>query len=314
MTEEISRRSLLGLGAAVAFSSSVAEPATNQANATAQLATIPRSEEFLLPSAKGQRYRIRIAYPLEIEPDLPLMIRGAKPVPIYVLDGGTNFGAVVTLSRLMQWGGELPPCLVVAIGYEDEEKADRLEYRRYDLTPTQNPDLDSYGKTTPGSWGGSAVFRRFLQKTLKPLIEKRFDVNRAESVLVGHSLAGMFALDTMVQDPTAFGNYLAMSPSLWFDHELVLKQLEDSLKKGVRYPGRVAVYVGDREERISEPKAQMTSNVLEFGRLVAKYRSQFAGVEVSILPKTSHHTVLGPAITQGLQFLISPPERRSETF
>jgi hypothetical protein len=58
----------------------------------------------------------------------------------------------------------------------------------------------------------------------------------------------------------------------------------------------------------------MTSNVLELDRLVAAHRASFGGVEISVLPKTSHHTIIGPALTQGLQFLISPPERRSETF
>jgi predicted alpha/beta superfamily hydrolase len=242
------------------------------------------------------------------------MIRGVKTVPLYVLDGGENFGAVSSLARTMQWGGELPPCLTVAIGYEDEEKADKLEYRRFDLTSTQHPNLGSDEDATPDSWGGAAQFRSFIMDTLRPVIERKFDVDVPRSVLIGHSLGGLFTLDTMVQDPGAFGNYLAMSPSIWFDDELLLKQLKESLDKGISYPGRVAVYAGDREERISEPKARMTSNVLELDRLVADHRTKFSGAEVAILPKTSHHTIIGPALTAGLQFLISPPERRAETF
>jgi predicted alpha/beta superfamily hydrolase len=315
MSDAISRRRALGLGAAMAFTSPLwAKKPESAANKPLPLATIPRSEEFVLRSNSGRAYRIRISLPHDIEPDLPLMIRGAKTVPLYVLDGGESFGAVSSLARTMQWGGELPPCLTVAIGYEDEEKAEKLEYRRYDLTPTQHPALGGYDKSTPDSWGGSAQFRSFIVDTLRPVIEKQFDVDGPRSVLIGHSLGGLFTLDTLVQSPAAFGNYLAMSPSLWFDDELVLKQLENSLEKGVSYPGRVAVYVGDREERISEPKARMTSNVLELDRLVAAHRSSFSGVEVSVLPRTSHHTIIGPALTQGLQFLISPPERRAETF
>jgi hypothetical protein len=315
MSDAISRRRVMGLGAAMALSAPLwAKKPEPAANNTLPLATIPRSQEFVLRSAAGRGYRIRIALPHDIQPDLPLMIRGAKTVPLYVLDGGENFGAVSSLARMMQWGGELPPCLTVAVGYEDEEKADKLDIRRYDLTPTQHPDLGSEDSTAPNTWGGAAQFRSFIVDTLKPMIERQFDLDVPRSVLIGHSLGGLFTLDTLVQSPSAFGNYLAISPSLWFDDELVLKQLKNSLEKGVSYPGRLAVYAGDREERISEPKARMTSNVLELDRLVAAHRASFGGVEISVLPRTSHHTIIGPALTQGLQFLISPPERRSETF
>lgn len=153
MSDAISRRRALGLGAAMAFTSPLwAKKPESAANKALPLATIPRSEEFVLRSNAGRAYRIRISLPHDIEPDLPLMIRGAKTVPLYVLDGGESFGAVSSLTRTMQWGGELPPCLTVAIGYEDEEKAEKLEYRRYDLTPTQHPALGGYDKSTPDSW------------------------------------------------------------------------------------------------------------------------------------------------------------------
>jgi predicted alpha/beta superfamily hydrolase len=314
MSEAISRRRVLGFGAAMAMASPLLAKKPEAAPAKPPLATIPRSEEFVLRSAAGRAYRIRIALPHEIEPDLPLMIRGAKTVPLYVLDGGENFGAVSSLARTMQWGGELPPCLTVAIGYEDEEKADKLEYRRYDLTSTQRPNLGSEDSSPPDSWGGAAQFRSFIVDVLKPMIEKKFEVDSPRSVLIGHSLGGLFTLDTLVQSPAAFGNYLAMSPSLWFDDDLLLKQLKGALEKGASYSQRIAVYAGDREERISEPKAKMTSNVLEFDRLVAEHRSSLSAAEVAVLPKTSHHTIIGPALTRGLQFLISPAERREETF
>ena len=244
MGDAISRRRVLGLGAAMAVTSPLwAKKPDFPANKPLPLATIPRSEEFVLRSSAGRAYRIRIALPHEIQPDLPLMIRGARTVPLYVLDGGENFGAVSSLARTMQWGGELPPCLTVAIGYEDEEKADKLEYRRYDLTSTHHANLGSYDDAAPDAWGGAAQFRSFIMDTLRPLVERQFDLDGPRSVLIGHSLGGLFTLDTMVQNPSAFGNYLAMSPSIWFDDELLLKQLKESLEKGVSYPGRLSQFM-----------------------------------------------------------------------
>jgi hypothetical protein len=35
---------------------------------------------------------------------------------------------------------------------------------------------------------------------------------------------------------------------------------------------------------------------------------------VKILPDTTHHTIVGPALAKGLRFLIAPEARRAETF
>jgi predicted alpha/beta superfamily hydrolase len=250
---------------------------------------------------------------MDVLPGSTLMVTNSKPVPIYVLDAPTDFPMAASTARLMQWGGEVPPCLTIGIGYADAETGDKENWRSRDLTPNKTPGINRSGSTD--GFGAGPAFRRFLVETLRPMIERRFDVDGARSVLVGHSLAGMFTLDTMVQSPTAFANYLAMSPALWFDEELVLRQLKASLENGTTFPGRVAVFAGEQEERISRPSAHMTSNTLEFGRLVADHRGRFpAGAMVKVLPDTTHHTIIGPALAKGLRFLIAPEARRMETF
>ena len=147
------------------------------------------------------------------------------------------------------------------------------------------------------------------------MVEGRFDVDAARSMLIGHSLGGMFTLDTMVEEPDAFGNYLALSPSLWFDDNLVLRLFNQKLEAGTVFKSRVAVFAGEQEERISPPETHMTSNTLEFGRLVADHRRCFPnGGLVSVQPSTTHHTIVGAGLTRGLRYLIAPEDRRSETF
>jgi predicted alpha/beta superfamily hydrolase len=125
----------------------------------------------------------------------------------------------------------------------------------------------------------------------------------------------LFTLDTMLEEPDAFGNYLAMSPSLWFDDNLVLRLLKQKVEAGTVFASRAAVFAGEQEERISSPETHMTSNTLEFGRLVADHRRSFpGGALVSVLPGTTHHTIVGAAATRGMRYLVAPEERRSETF
>ncbi len=92
-------------------------------------ATIPNSEEFLIDGPNGRKLRIQISHPHPDDPSLSLPIQDQKPVPIFVLDGGLTFGLFSTVARYMQWGGELPPSLVIGVGYEDEAEAYNENYR-----------------------------------------------------------------------------------------------------------------------------------------------------------------------------------------
>ena len=114
--------------------------------------------------------------------------------------------------------------------------------------------------------------------------------------------------------PGAFRNILALSPSIWFADRRFLKAFEERLENSFSFPGAIAVYVGESEERIAPAWTKMTTNVLELGRLVAEHRSSFGRATVRMLPNESHHTILATAVTRGLQFLISPESKRAETF
>jgi len=313
MEKTYSRRGFIAAGsvATVGSAARVAFPPSAGAQTqTGELATIYNTEQFLLTGPADRVFRIQISHPHADNPDIALMMQGRSPVPVYVLDGSLGqFGLFSAITRYMQWGGEVPPCLVVGIGYEDEGRA--LDYRLFDLTPPNEPGEGRYSGTNVG---GGPGFREFLISTVRSLVESRFDVDSSNSVLFGHSLGGLFAMNTLLERPTAFRNILSVSPSLWFADRRVLHGLRERLENSFTFPGRLAAYVGEREERISPPDARMTSNVLDLGRIVAEYESSFGGVTVRVLPDESHHTILGAAATLGLRFLIGPEDKRSRQF
>ena len=80
-----------------------------------RLVTIANTEEFPLQGPDGRNLRIQVSHPHPDDPNLSLPIKGRKPIPIYVMDGGGTFGLFSTLTRYMQWGGELPPCLGIGV-------------------------------------------------------------------------------------------------------------------------------------------------------------------------------------------------------
>ena len=127
---------------------------------------------------------------------------------LYMLDGGEkeDFPHLVeTLDGLIT-ANEIPP--MVLVGIENTE-------RRRDLTGPTTVDSD---REIAPVVGGSAVFREFIDKELKPQIAMFYKINDA-SAIIGESLAGLFVVETLFVKPELFDTYIALDPSVWWNAE-----------------------------------------------------------------------------------------------
>lgn len=137
---------------------------------------------------------------------------------LYLLDGGAkeDFHHITGIVQVSVANGLMDP--IVVIGIENTE-------RRRDMTaPTENPE----DKKIAPRVGGSARFRQFLKDELVPRIERDFRGN-GERTLLGESLAGLFVVETFFEEPGLFHRYIAVSPSLWWNHGLLLKNAAERL-------------------------------------------------------------------------------------
>jgi len=182
----------------------------------------PQSVQWDLTSSKGQTYRIMLAPPLSPPPP------GGYPV-VYVLDGNANFGTVSDALRLQGRRPErtgVSAALVVGIGYPIDGPFDEKR-RGYDYvvrSPGANsPKHGEGGQLEPDSGGGAADFLSFIETELKPAVEKAYAVDRTRQTLLGHSFGGFFTLYTLFNRPQAFQNYLAFSPSVWWNNRSILE-------------------------------------------------------------------------------------------
>ena len=138
---------------------------------------------------------------------------------LYLLDGGAkeDFHHITGIVQVSVQNGLMAP--IIVIGIENNE-------RRKDMTgPTENPEDK---KSAPHA-GGSTKFRAFIKDELVPHIDREFRGN-GERTLLGESLAGLFVVETFFADPGLFQRYLAVSPSLWWNDEFLLKQVPERLK------------------------------------------------------------------------------------
>ena len=145
---------------------------------------------------------------------------------VYVLDGRVHFLSIcAVLNQLAP--GTLPEMIVVGI--------ENSENRTRDLTPTKVKEARGTSDWVKDSGGGEA-FTNFIAQELIPYIDKKYPTT-SHKTLVGHSFAGLLVVNTVLNHPELFTNYIAIDPSLWWDNEVLSLQLAERLSDK-KYEGK----------------------------------------------------------------------------
>jgi uncharacterized protein len=280
--------------------------------ALAQGATALRDTEVreLRSKETGRRYEIYTALAGK-----PAAAEGYAIV--YCLDANIMFGSMVDAVRSIERRPNGRATLVVGIGYPADLQA--TTERTLDLTP-------AVGANPPSGTGGAEAFLRFIERELKPDIAARFKIDRTRETLFGHSYGGLFTLYALINDPAAFDNFVAASPSIWFENRLLQKpnvreRLLAKLQVTQAVP-RVLITVGEYEQSADpdfpavpgqgaslealQQRAQV-DNAREFAAFLAK----LDGVDsrVVVFPGEDHGTVIQAAISRGARFALAPNGR-----
>src|SRR6185436_8406661 len=176
---------------------------------------VPPHESFTVESAAlKETRRINVYTP----PGYGTAEATRYPV-LYMPDGGLqeDLPHVATSVDTAIRAGEMRPLILV--GIENTE-------RRRDMTgPTE---VEEDRKIAPRV-GGSAAFRRFISDELIPEVRRRYRVTD-ETAIIGESLAGLFIVETFFLQPELFDTWIALSPSLWWNDEELVRKAGERLK------------------------------------------------------------------------------------
>lgn len=153
---------------------------------------------------------------------------------LYLLDGGLDqdFHHMAGLAQLGSLSWTFGPLIVVGV---------QTKNRRAELT--SRPTDARYVAAFPES-GGADRFRRFLETEVVPFVEARFRTGNRRA-LMGESLAGLFVVDTLLNQPSLFDDYVAISPSLWWDDRRPLQQAGERLAQGAAAGRRLYLAMAD---------------------------------------------------------------------
>lgn len=285
--------------------------------------TMARAEERHVKSSAGKEYRILISWPEAKAPT------SGYPVT-YVLDGDDLFPVVTSILRV-QAGTEkasmhnaITPGLIVAVGYPGESG------RNVDYTPAAPPGPpETYRDGRPyrtQESGGADAFFSFLEKELKPLIEKDYPVDHTRQSLLGNGYGGLFVLHTLFNHPESFQTYIASSPSVWWNNRYILQEEKAFAEHIAKSPikAQLVMSAGEMEQSLThheyswadEPREEhslkvtrrrMVDNTREmFWRLEA-LKAHGLNVTYKVFADESHKSVVPVAVSHALPFVFPPP-------
>src|ERR687888_256653 len=172
-----------------------------------------------------ERFRSRflpVKRPLLVYVPPGYQARGARRYPVlYMQDGQNLFDKATSVGE--EWGvdetaqsliesGQIEPLIIVAIYNTGEQRID--EY-----TPTK----------VEGKGGGSAdLYGRMLVEEIKPLIDRKYKTlpSAASTGLGGSSLGALLTMHVGIKYPTVFSRLAVLSPSLWWDNRVIIREVQ----------------------------------------------------------------------------------------
>lgn len=159
---------------------------------------------------------------------------------VYVIDGGPDqdFPHLAGLAQSADVNGTFTAPIMVGI---------ETVKRREEITPPVR-DVAAYAAELGTAPGGSARFRRFIAEEVKPWIERRYRTSGRDAV-IGESLAGLFVVETLFEAPTLFDDYIAVSPSLWWDDVKYGREAAAYLRRLPNGPRRLYLTLADEGYR-----------------------------------------------------------------
>jgi len=249
--------------------------------------TIPGSEVRKITSSviKGQEYELQILLPGGYK-------ASDKKYPvIFLMDAQWDFPLVKSIYGQQYYDGFIPELIIVGITWGGmHPNPDSLRARDY--TPTKETRLVQSG--------GADKFLDFMKQELFPFLDANYKVDNGQRILMGCSLGGLFTLYTMFTHTEMFTGYVAASPAVAWNNEVLYKYEKDFSSRKLLNPVRLYLTVGD-VERGNDVFTKLS------GYLQGK---QYPNVSIrsKVLENTGHSGTKSETYNRGLQFIFEKPD------
>ena len=156
---------------------------------------------------------------------------------VFSVDGGPeqDFELLAGIAAEAEFSTSFEPFILIGV---------QTQNRYAQLTPpTTMPDLleEDFGGSIEAN--GAPTFRRYLAEEVIPWATSRYRTDR--KVLTAVSLGGLFTFDTFLETPEMFDDYIALTPSHWWDSGDWVRRIPAMLKTHGPSDRRLYFTMGD---------------------------------------------------------------------
>lgn len=240
----------------------------------------------MLSQYNGYEYEIDVHVPKEAAPEEGYSV-------VFVLDGqrySKMMERVLQSQIRMAMKTGVKPLLIVGIGHQE---ADVPQQRFYDFTaPAETYHFPKRrGRDMPVMpAGGAEKLMDFLIKQLLPFLATTYTVNEKDVAIYGHSLGGLFVLWSYVQHPHVFSQYVALSPSVWWNKHELLTLIHETNKT---YSAPLFITVGGEE-------GDMVDDAARFVQIAA---TKHIPSTFYVAQEENHASIIPTTMSRVLRFL-----------
>ena len=222
---------------------------------------------------------------------------------VFILDGGVMLNTLKTVYN-NYWGHYLPHMILVGIPNNTN--------RTRDLTTSQIKMRR--GAEMDQETGGAEKFTQYIESELIPYVDANYPTTNFRT-LIGHSYAGLFTINMLVNHKHLFKNYIAIDPSLDWDNQKLLIEAKEKLQTE-SFEGK-SLFMSLAAEQLHMMNEKVTiDNVMEdtseftlfarsiivFSTLAKTNTKNGLNFSWKIYPEDLHGTVPLPSIRDGLIF------------
>lgn len=249
--------------------------------------TIPGSEVRKITSkiVDGQEYDLQIVLPSGYA-------TSDKKYPVvYLMDSQWDLPLVSTIYGEQYFDGFIPEIIIVGITWGGTKPNPDL-LRGRDYTPT-NLGMGIIA-------GGADKFLDFIKTEVFPFMDANYKVDNSNKTLMGCSLGGLFTMYSLFTHPTMFTNYIAASPAIGWDKEIMYLYEKNYSENKNAPPAKLYMTIGEVEGNVNNFE-KLTSHMQN-----KKYSSlQFHS---KILENTGHSGTKSETYSRGLQYVFEKPD------
>ena len=223
---------------------------------------------------------------------------------VYLLDGFSLQNALQTVYS-NYWGHYLPHMILVGISNRN--------HRTRDLPPSKI--ASRRGQAANYETGGAEEFTQFIETELIPYIDGKFPTTPYRT-LIGHSYAGLFTINMLLNHAHIFKNYIAIDPSLDWDAQKLLNQAKQKLQTKKFNDKSLFVSLAAEQLHMQNEKITIDNvmkdtseftlfprSIIAFSNVAEQQTQNGLNFSWNVYPEDLHGTVPLPSIRDGLIFL-----------